>query len=65
MSGVRAAAPGPTYLEASSPDSVRLYRRPGFRDHGPAFAPPGGPPMRRDSCVTGGYSAPSNARRQT
>ncbi|MEV6877870.1 GNAT family N-acetyltransferase [Amycolatopsis sp. NPDC051128] len=40
----------PTYLEASSPDSARLYRRLGFRDHGPAFAPPGGPsmqPMRR------------------
>ncbi|MEV4149856.1 GNAT family N-acetyltransferase [Amycolatopsis sp. NPDC049691] len=36
----------PTYLEASSPDSTRLYRRLGFRDHGPAFRPPGGPPMQ-------------------
>ena len=36
----------PTYLEASSPDSTRLYRRLGFRDHGPAFHPPGGPPMQ-------------------
>lgn len=58
----------PTYLEASSPDSARLYRRLGFGDHSPAFAPPGGPPMLpmwRDPRVTGGYSAPSNARRQT
>jgi ribosomal protein S18 acetylase RimI-like enzyme len=36
----------PTYLEASSPDSARLYRRLGFADHGPAFSPPGGPPMQ-------------------
>ncbi|MGW5722938.1 GNAT family N-acetyltransferase [Amycolatopsis sp. NPDC003865] len=36
----------PTYLEASSPDSTRLYRRLGFRDHGPAFRPPGGPPVQ-------------------
>ncbi|MEV6648349.1 GNAT family N-acetyltransferase [Amycolatopsis sp. NPDC051371] len=44
---VRADAEGvPTYLEASSPDSTRLYRRLGFRDHGPAFHPPGGPPMQ-------------------
>lgn len=43
----RADAEGvPTYLEASSPDSTRLYRRLGFRDHGPAFRPPGGPPMQ-------------------
>lgn len=43
----RADAEGvPTYLEASSPDSTRLYRRLGFRDHGPAFHPPGGPPMQ-------------------
>ncbi|WP_328450474.1 GNAT family N-acetyltransferase [Amycolatopsis sp. NBC_00438] len=35
-----------TYLEASSPDSARLYRRLGFTDHGPAFSPPGGPPMQ-------------------
>ncbi|MFJ1761533.1 GNAT family N-acetyltransferase [Amycolatopsis sp. NPDC088138] len=35
-----------TYLEASSPESARLYRRLGFTDHGPAFAPPGGPPMQ-------------------
>ncbi len=40
------AAGAPTYLEASSPDSTRLYRRLGFADHGPAFAPPGGPPMQ-------------------
>jgi len=43
----RADAEGlPTYLEASSPDSTRLYRRLGFGDHGPAFRPPGGPPMQ-------------------
>ncbi|WP_329056381.1 GNAT family N-acetyltransferase [Amycolatopsis sp. NBC_01488] len=43
----RADAEGlPAYLEASSPDSTRLYRRLGFRDHGPAFHPPGGPPMQ-------------------
>ncbi|MFI5592612.1 GNAT family N-acetyltransferase [Amycolatopsis sp. NPDC051758] len=36
----------PTYLEASSPDSARLYRRLGFRDRGPAFSPPGGPPVQ-------------------
>jgi ribosomal protein S18 acetylase RimI-like enzyme len=43
----RADAEGvPTYLEASSPDSTRLYRRLGFQDHGPAFRPPGGPPMQ-------------------
>jgi ribosomal protein S18 acetylase RimI-like enzyme len=36
----------PTYLEASSPASARLYRRLGFRDHGPAFTPPGGPPVQ-------------------
>lgn len=43
----RADAGGvPTYLEASSPDSTRLYRRLGFADHGPAFHPPGGPPMQ-------------------
>jgi ribosomal protein S18 acetylase RimI-like enzyme len=59
----------PAYLEASSPDSARLYRRLGFRDHGPAFAPPGGPPMQPmwrppADAVTGEYSAPSNTRRQ-
>lgn len=43
----RADAEGvPAYLEASSPESTRLYRRLGFRDHGPAFQPPGGPPMQ-------------------
>ncbi|MCR6488890.1 GNAT family N-acetyltransferase [Amycolatopsis sp. OK19-0408] len=43
----RADAEGvPAYLEASSPDSTRLYRRLGFRDHGPAFNAPGGPPMQ-------------------
>ncbi|WIY06786.1 GNAT family N-acetyltransferase [Amycolatopsis mongoliensis] len=43
----RADAEGvPTYLKAGSPDSTRLYRRLGFRDHGPAFRPPGGPPMQ-------------------
>ncbi|MGW4527950.1 GNAT family N-acetyltransferase [Amycolatopsis sp. NPDC004378] len=43
----RADAEGvPTYLEASSPASTRLYRRLGFADHGPAFRPPGGPPMQ-------------------
>ncbi|OXM44184.1 GNAT family N-acetyltransferase [Amycolatopsis alba] len=36
----------PAYLEASSPESAKLYRRLGFRDHGPAFAVEGGPPMR-------------------
>jgi ribosomal protein S18 acetylase RimI-like enzyme len=36
----------PTYLEASSPAGARLYRRLGFRDHGPAFTPPGGPPVQ-------------------
>ncbi|MEU8635984.1 GNAT family N-acetyltransferase [Amycolatopsis sp. NPDC048633] len=67
----RADAEGvPTYLEASSPGSTRLYRRLGFRDHGPAFRPPGGPPMqpmRRSpaGAVTGEYSARSTARRQT
>ncbi|HEY3468482.1 MAG TPA: GNAT family N-acetyltransferase [Amycolatopsis sp.] len=62
----RADAEGvPTYLEASSPDSVRLYRRLGFGDHGPAFAPPGGPPMRpMRRPVTDEYSAPSKARRK-
>ncbi|MFJ8913272.1 GNAT family N-acetyltransferase [Amycolatopsis sp. NPDC102389] len=35
----------PAYLEASSPESAKLYRRLGFRDHGPAFAAEGGPPM--------------------
>ncbi|UOZ06904.1 GNAT family N-acetyltransferase [Amycolatopsis sp. WQ 127309] len=35
----------PAYLEASSADSARLYRRLGFRDHGPAFAPVSGPPV--------------------
>ncbi|EMD24605.1 GNAT family N-acetyltransferase [Amycolatopsis azurea] len=35
----------PAYLEASSPESAKLYRRLGFRDHGPAFAVEGGPPM--------------------
>ncbi|MEU3624454.1 GNAT family N-acetyltransferase [Amycolatopsis coloradensis] len=35
----------PAYLEASSPESGKLYRRLGFRDHGPAFAAEGGPPM--------------------
>lgn len=34
------------YLEASSAESAKLYRRLGFRDHGPAFAAEGGPPMR-------------------
>ncbi|WP_181771389.1 GNAT family N-acetyltransferase [Amycolatopsis pittospori] len=36
----------PAYLEASSPDSAKLYRRLGFRDHGPVFAAEDGPPMR-------------------
>ncbi len=36
----------PTYLEASSPESARLYRRLGYRDFCPAFTPPGGPPMQ-------------------
>ncbi|MFI6308273.1 GNAT family N-acetyltransferase [Amycolatopsis thailandensis] len=36
----------PAYLEASSPMSAKLYRRLGFRDHGPAFAVAGGPPMQ-------------------
>lgn len=36
----------PAYLEASSAESAKLYRRLGFRDHGPAFAVEGGPPMR-------------------
>ncbi|GAB3739744.1 GNAT family N-acetyltransferase [Amycolatopsis oliviviridis] len=35
----------PAYLEASGPESAKLYRRLGFRDHGPAFAVEGGPPM--------------------
>ncbi|RSN12237.1 GNAT family N-acetyltransferase [Streptomyces sp. WAC 05977] len=35
----------PAYLEASSAESAKLYRRLGFRDHGPAFAVEGGPPM--------------------
>ncbi|WP_410585302.1 GNAT family N-acetyltransferase [Amycolatopsis sp. lyj-108] len=35
----------PAYLEASSSESAKLYRRLGFRDHGPAFAAEGGPPM--------------------
>lgn len=41
----------PTYLEASSPASARLYRRLGYRDLGEPFAPPGGVlmyPMWRD-----------------
>lgn len=36
----------PAYLEASSAESAKLYRRLGFRDHGPAFAAEGGPLMR-------------------
>ncbi|MEC3982668.1 GNAT family N-acetyltransferase [Amycolatopsis sp. H20-H5] len=36
----------PTYLEASSPTSARLYRRLGYRDVGEPFAPPGGAPMQ-------------------
>ncbi|MEV6913077.1 GNAT family N-acetyltransferase [Amycolatopsis sp. NPDC051071] len=36
----------PAYLEASSAESAKLYRRLGFRDHGAAFAAEGGPPMR-------------------
>ncbi|MBB5855910.1 GNAT family N-acetyltransferase [Amycolatopsis umgeniensis] len=35
----------PAYLEASSPESAKLYRRLGFRDHGRVFAVDGGPPM--------------------
>ncbi|WP_037312736.1 GNAT family N-acetyltransferase [Amycolatopsis orientalis] len=35
----------PAYLEASTAESAKLYRRLGFRDHGPAFAVEGGPPM--------------------
>ncbi|MFC3454459.1 GNAT family N-acetyltransferase [Amycolatopsis speibonae] len=35
----------PAYLEASSAESAKLYRRLGFREHGPAFAVEGGPPM--------------------
>jgi GNAT superfamily N-acetyltransferase len=41
----------PSYLEASSPDSARLYRRLGFKDLGKPFAAPGAPsmwPMWRD-----------------
>ncbi len=40
------AAGMPAYLEASSPESAKLYRRLGFRDHGAAFAVGDGPPMR-------------------
>lgn len=36
----------PTYLEASTPENARLYRRLGFADHGPAFFLPDGPPMQ-------------------
>ncbi|WP_340684159.1 GNAT family N-acetyltransferase [Amycolatopsis coloradensis] len=36
----------PAYLEVSSAESAKLYRLLGFRDHGPAFAVEGGPPMR-------------------
>lgn len=36
----------PAYLEASTPESAKLYRRLGFRDHGAVFAADGGPPMR-------------------
>ncbi|WP_409496779.1 GNAT family N-acetyltransferase [Amycolatopsis sp. cmx-11-12] len=36
----------PAYLDASSQESAKLYRRLGFRDHGPAFAAEGGPSMR-------------------
>jgi ribosomal protein S18 acetylase RimI-like enzyme len=35
----------PSYLEASSPTSARLYRRLGFKDVGQPFAAPGAPPM--------------------
>ncbi|MGW4132842.1 GNAT family N-acetyltransferase [Amycolatopsis japonica] len=44
--GLDRYAPAPAYLEASSPESAKLYRRLGFRDHGPAFAVDGGPPMQ-------------------
>ncbi|MBE1579257.1 GNAT family N-acetyltransferase [Amycolatopsis roodepoortensis] len=43
--GLDRNGPVPAYLEASSAESAKLYRRLGFRDHGPAFAVEGGPPM--------------------